>query len=40
MPDVITAVLGFFFYPEHSLNVKYLKIEWRWMGQFADDELE
>lgn len=25
---------------ENSLNVKCLKIEWRWIGQFADYELE
>lgn len=25
---------------ENSLNVRCLKIEWRWIGQFADYELE
>lgn len=29
-----------FFSLEKSLNLRRLKIEWRWIGQFADYELE
>jgi hypothetical protein len=29
-----------FFPLENSLNIRCLKIEWRWIGQFTDYELE